>query len=121
QTHATNSLLTDPEVLEWRFPVLLERFAIRRGSGGKGRHRGGDGVVRQVRFRAPMTAAILSNRRRVPPFGLEGGEPGQLGGNRVRRASGAIEEVAATQTVQMAAGDVFIIETPGGGGFGRAG
>jgi 5-oxoprolinase (ATP-hydrolysing) len=118
QTHATNSLLTDPEVLEWRFPVLLERFAIRRGSGGKGRHHGGDGVVRQIRFRVPMTAAILSNRRRVPPFGVAGGSPGQPGRNWIRRASGAIESVAATQAVQMGTDDVFVIETPGGGGFG---
>ncbi|MDE2052316.1 MAG: hydantoinase B/oxoprolinase family protein, partial [Gammaproteobacteria bacterium] len=117
-THATNSLMTDPEVLEWRFPVLLERFEIRRGSGGKGRHDGGDGVIRHIRFRAPMTAAILSNRRRVPPFGLQGGEPGRLGRNMVRRVSGAVEILAATQTVEMAPGDVFIIETPGGGGFG---
>ncbi|HEV2443098.1 MAG TPA: hydantoinase B/oxoprolinase family protein [Steroidobacteraceae bacterium] len=119
-THATNSLLTDPEVLEWRFPVLLERFEIRGGSGGKGRRHGGNGVVREVRFRAPMTAAILSNRRRVPPFGLQGGEPGELGRNAVRRVSGALEVLAATQAVEMAAGDVFIIETPGGGGFGAA-
>lgn len=119
QTHATNSLLTDPEVLEWRFPVLLERFEIRRGSGGKGRHHGGDGVIRHVRFRAPMTAAILSNRRRVPPFGLQGGHPGRLGRNEVRRVTGAVEAVAATQAVEMAPGDVFVIETPGGGGFGR--
>jgi len=117
-THATNSLMTDPEVLEWRFPVLLERFEIRRGSGGRGRHHGGDGVIRQVRFRTPMTAAILSNRRRVPPFGLQGGEPGSLGRNSVRRVGGATEAVGATQTVEMAAGDVFVIETPGGGGFG---
>jgi len=119
-THATNSLMTDPEVLEWRFPVLLERFEIRRGSGGEGRHRGGDGVIRQIRFRAPMTAAILSNRRRVPPFGVQGGGPGRLGRNEVRRVSGAVEVLAATQVVEMAAGDVFAIETPGGGGFGKA-
>jgi 5-oxoprolinase (ATP-hydrolysing) len=118
QTHATNSLLTDPEVLEWRFPVLLERFAIRRGSGGKGRHRGGDGVVRQIRFRVPMTAAILSNRRRIPPFGLAGGGAGQPGRNWIRRASGVIESVAATEVAQMKTDDVFVIETPGGGGFG---
>ena len=119
-THATNSLMTDPEVLEWRFPVLLDRFEIRRGSGGKGRHHGGDGVVRHVRFRTAMTAAILSNRRRVPPFGLQGGEPGRLGKNEVRRVSGKVELLAATQVVEMAPGDVFIIETPGGGGFGMA-
>ena len=117
-THATNSLLTDPEVLEWRFPVLLERFTIRRGSGGEGRHHGGDGVVRQIRFRTPMTAAILSNRRRIPPFGLAGGAAGALGRNSIRRASGAIETLRATQVVEMGAGDVFVIETPGGGGFG---
>jgi 5-oxoprolinase (ATP-hydrolysing) len=117
-THATNSLMTDPEVLEWRFPVLLDRFEIRRGSGGAGRHHGGDGVVRHVRFRTAMTAAILSNRRRVPPFGLQGGETGRLGRNEVRRVSGAVEPLAATQVVEMVPGDVFIIETPGGGGFG---
>jgi 5-oxoprolinase (ATP-hydrolysing) len=119
-THATNSLMTDPEVLEWRFPVLLDRFEIRRGSGGAGRHRGGDGVVRHVRFRTAMTAAILSNRRRVPPFGLQGGEAGRLGRNEVRSVSGAVEPLAATQVVAMAPGDVFVIETPGGGGFGSA-
>jgi 5-oxoprolinase (ATP-hydrolysing) len=118
-THATNSLLTDPEVLEWRFPVLLDRFAIRRGSGGRGRHRGGNGVVRQIRFREAMTAAILSNRRRVPPFGLQGGEPGQLGKNWVRRVSGAVEHLTATAVVEMQKEDVFVIETPGGGGFGK--
>ncbi|MFZ1869758.1 MAG: hydantoinase B/oxoprolinase family protein [Steroidobacteraceae bacterium] len=120
-THATNSLMTDPEVLECRFPVLLDRFEIRKGSGGKGRHHGGDGVVRHIRFRLPMTAAILSNRRRVPPFGLQGGETGRLGKNEVRRVSGTIEPLAATQAVEMAPGDVFIIETPGGGGFGPSG
>ncbi len=119
-THATNSLMTDPEVLEWRFPVLVDRFQIRRGSGGRGRRRGGNGVVRHIRFRSPMTAAILSNRRRVPPFGLQGGEPGRLGTNAVRRATGIIESLGATQVVQMAAGDVFVIETPGGGGFGKS-
>jgi 5-oxoprolinase (ATP-hydrolysing) len=120
QTHATNSLLTDPEVLEWRFPVPLESFTIRSRSGGAGRHRGGDGVVRRVRFRSPMTAAILSNRRRVPPFGLQGGGPGGLGRNTVERVSGSIEVLGATQVVQMQPGDVFVIETPGGGGFGAA-
>ena len=88
QTHMTNSRLTDPEILETRFPVLLEEFAIRRGSGGAGAHRGGDGTVRRLRFRAPMTANILSNRRVVPPFGLAGGAPGAVGRNRVERADG---------------------------------
>jgi 5-oxoprolinase (ATP-hydrolysing) len=117
-THMTNSRLTDAEVLEWRFPVMVEEFRIRRGSGGKGRHRGGDGVVRRIRFREPMTAAILANRRRVPPFGLAGGGAGAAGRNYVERADGRVEELAATGKVEMAAGDVFVIETPGGGGYG---
>jgi len=118
-SHMTNSRLTDLEVLEARYPVLVERFAIRRGSGGNGAHRGGDGVVRRIRFLAPMTAAILSNRRRVPPFGLAGGDSGAPGRNRVVRAGGACEELEACAQTIMAPGDVFIIETPGGGGFGR--
>ncbi|MDH7638988.1 hydantoinase B/oxoprolinase family protein [Sphingomonas sp. MAHUQ-71] len=118
-THMTNSRITDPEVLEWRYPVLLEAFAVRHGSGGAGRHRGGDGVHRRIRFREAMTATILSNRRRVPPFGLDGGDPGQPGRNSVRRADGVIEQIGSTQSVEMAAGDVFVIDTPGGGGFGR--
>lgn len=118
QTHMTNSRLTDPEVLETRFPVLLEEFSIRRGSGGEGLHRGGDGAVRRMRFLEPMTAAILSSHRRVPPFGADGGEPGAVGINRVERADGRVEPLGATAEVAMAPGDVFIIETPGGGGFG---
>ncbi len=119
QTHMTNSRLTDPEVLELRFPVVVKRFAVREGSGGAGEWRGGDGVVREIAFREPLTAAILSNHRRVPPFGLEGGEAGAVGRNRVRRADGTVEDLGATATVEMAPGDVFLIETPGGGGFGR--
>ena len=119
QTHMTNSRLTDPEVLEARFPVILEEFSIRTGSGGEGRHRGGDGVIRRVRFREAMTANILANRRRVAPFGLEGGADGAVGRNRVERADGEVFEFGATQTVEMVSGDVFIIETPGGGGFGK--
>lgn len=118
QTHMTNSRLTDPEVLETRFPVLLEEFSIRRGSGGAGRWHGGDGTVRRVRFLEPMTAAILSNHRRVPPFGADGGAPGATGVNRVERADGAVEPLASTAEVSMSPGDVFVIETPGGGGFG---
>jgi 5-oxoprolinase (ATP-hydrolysing) len=118
QTHMTNSRLTDPEVLEWRFPVLVESFAIRRGSGGSGRWRGGDGVIRRIRFLQPLTASILSNRRRVPPFGLKGGDPGATGRNYVERANGTVEELPAKASVQMSAGDAFVIETPGGGGFG---
>ncbi|HEX7052338.1 MAG TPA: hydantoinase B/oxoprolinase family protein [Burkholderiales bacterium] len=118
QTHMTNSRLTDPEVLEWRFPVLLERFAIRRGSGGRGRHRGGDGAVRRVRFLEPMTAAILSGHRRVRPHGMAGGEPGMAGRNYVLRADGRVDELGPFDQTAMAPGDVFVIETPGGGGYG---
>jgi 5-oxoprolinase (ATP-hydrolysing) len=120
QTHMTNSRLTDPEVLEWRFPVLLESFRIRRGSGGRGRQRGGDGAIRALRFLEPMTAAILSGHRRVPPFGLEGGQSGGLGHNAVRRRDGTVVELPGAARVEMEAGDVFLIETPGGGGFGAA-
>jgi 5-oxoprolinase (ATP-hydrolysing) len=119
-THMTNTRLTDPEVLEWRFPVLLRSFAIRRGSGGAGRHRGGCGVVRRVEFREAMTAAILSGHRRVPPFGLCGGSPAALGRNRVERAGGATETLSGTDRTEMRPRDVFVIETPGGGGFGKA-
>jgi 5-oxoprolinase (ATP-hydrolysing) len=119
-THMTNSRLTDPEVLEWRFPVLVDSFAIRRGSGGIGRHRGGDGVVRRIRFRKAMTAAILSGHRRVPPYGMAGGAPGAPGRNWVERTDGTREEFGATHAVAMQPGDVFVIATPGGGGFGQA-
>ena len=118
QTHMTNSRLTDPEVLEWRFPVLLESFSIRRGSGGRGRWRGGDGAVRRVRFLEPMTAAILSGHRRVAPYGMAGGEPGAVGRNRVERAGGEPIELKACDRIEMQPGDVFVIETPGGGGYG---
>jgi len=118
QIHMTNSRLTDPEVLEWRFPVLLERFSIRRGSGGDGRHRGGDGAIRRVRFLEPMTAAILSNSRDVAPFGVAGGQPGQKGRNYVERTDGTITRLTGADRTEMNAGDVFVIESPGGGGFG---
>ena len=119
QTHMTNSRLTDPEVLEARFPVILEQFSVRPHSGGGGAHCGGDGAVRQVRFREAMTANILSNRRQVAPFGLAGGSDGAPGNNRIERADGTVEHLGATGSAAMAAGDVFVIETPGGGGFGR--
>ena len=120
QTHMTNSRLTDPEILETRFPVLLERFAIRRGSGGQGAHRGGDGVERHVRFRAPMHAAILSNRRRVAPRGIAGGGDGAAGVNKIVRADGREETLSATASAEMAVGDMFVILTPGGGGYGAS-
>lgn len=119
-THMTNSRLTDAEVLEQRYPVRIRRFAIRRGSGGAGRWHGGDGVVREIEFLEPMHAAILSNRRRVPPAGLNGGSPGACGRNYVLRADGRVEDLAATAAVELAAGDRFVIETPGGGGYGTA-
>jgi 5-oxoprolinase (ATP-hydrolysing) len=118
QTHMTNSRLTDPEVLEWRFPVLLKTFAIRLNSGGNGRQRGGNGVIRRVQFREAMTAAILSGHRLVPPFGLAGGEPGAVGHNRVERVDGSIERLGSQAEVAMQPGDAFVIETPGGGGYG---
>ncbi|PCD02948.1 5-oxoprolinase [Sphingomonas spermidinifaciens] len=118
QTHMTNSRLTDPEVLETRYPVLVEQFAIRGASGGTGEWRGGDGTVRRLRFLAPLRAGILSNRRVVPPFGLAGGEGGRAGVNRVERADGQIEPLGSTAIADMAPGDVIVIETPGGGGYG---
>jgi len=121
QTHMTNSRLTDPEVLEWRFPVLLETFEIRRGSGGAGRWRGGDGALRRVRFLEPMTAAILSEHRRVAPYGMAGGLPAKTGRNRVRRADGKVVELEACDQIEMNSGDCFVIETPGGGGYGNPG
>jgi 5-oxoprolinase (ATP-hydrolysing) len=118
-THMTNSRLTDPEVLEWRFPVLLEQFCIRSKSGGAGRHPGGNGVIRQIQFREAMTAAILSNHRQVPTFGLAGGHPGVQGKNWILRADGSREALESTATAEMHAGDRLVIETPGGGGYGQ--
>ncbi|ANY16338.1 hydantoinase B/oxoprolinase family protein [Bordetella pseudohinzii] len=120
QAHMTNSRLTDPEVLELRFPVRLESYEIREGSGGAGRYRGGDGGVRRVRFLEPMTAAILSNNRRYAPFGLAGGGEGRMGRNYVERADGRIDELGPQDSTELAAGDVFVVETPGGGGYGPA-
>ncbi|KAF0114947.1 MAG: 5-oxoprolinase (ATP-hydrolysing) [Rhodospirillaceae bacterium] len=120
QTHMTNSRLTDVEVLESRHPVRVEAFRLRRGSGGTGRHRGGDGVMRRIRFLEPMTAAILSNRRRVAPFGLAGGGAGMPGRNRVDRADGRREDLPGTVCLDLGPDDVIEIETPGGGGYGAA-
>ncbi|WP_332879690.1 hydantoinase B/oxoprolinase family protein [Massilia sp. S19_KUP03_FR1] len=118
QTNMTNSRLTDPEILEFRFPVRLDSYAIRAGSGGAGRWHGGSGAVRRVRFLEPMTAAILSNNRIVPPFGMAGGQAGALGLNYVERADGTVQTLGHIGKVQMGAGDVFVVVTPGGGGFG---
>jgi 5-oxoprolinase (ATP-hydrolysing) len=115
----TNTRLTDPEVLEWRFPVRLDSFAIRRGSGGRGQFPGGNGVVRRIRFLAPMAAAILSNRRLQSPFGMAGGENGKAGRNAIRRTgSDEEQELSFRDEVSVQAGDVLVIETPGGGGYG---
>jgi 5-oxoprolinase (ATP-hydrolysing) len=119
QTHMTNSRMTDPEVLEWRYPVRVEQHAIRRGSGGTGAWHGGSGAVRTIRFLEPMTAQILSNNRIVAPFGMHGGGNGACGRNTVRRVDGTTEALGFVASVEMAAGDAFIIETPGGGGYGN--
>ncbi len=121
QTHMTNSRLTDPEVLEWRFPVLLESFSVREGSGGPGRWRGGHGGVRRVRFLEPMTAAILSGHRLVRPHGMAGGGEGVAGRNFVERADGSVTELGPADRTEMNPGDVFVIEAPGGGGYGTPG
>ncbi|QPP07725.1 5-oxoprolinase [Streptomyces bathyalis] len=118
QTHMTNSRLTDPEVLEWQLPVLVEEFAVRHGSGGAGRRRGGDGAVRRIRFREAMTVSTLSGHRRVPPYGMAGGGTGALGSNRVERADGSSLVMGACDSAEVDAGDVLVVETPGGGGYG---
>jgi 5-oxoprolinase (ATP-hydrolysing) len=117
-THMTNSRLTDPEILEFRFPVVLEDFHIRQGSGGKGRWKAGDGTSRTIRFREPMECAVLSSHRRVAPFGLAGGEPGEVGRNSVRRADGRIEPIGGCDQTLIEAGEAITIQTPTGGGFG---
>ena len=117
-THMTNTRLTDPEVLEWRFPVLLESFEVRHGSGGGGKWRGGNGIVRRVRFLEAMTAAILSGHRRIPPYGLAGGQPGAVGRNWVERADGSTLRLGGADKAELVPGEVFVIETPGGGGYG---
>jgi 5-oxoprolinase (ATP-hydrolysing) len=120
QTHMTNSRLTDPEVLEFRFPVRLESYEIRAGSGGAGRHRGGDGGARRVRFLEEMTASILSNGRVVPAFGMAGGSDGALGVNRIERVDGRVETLLHIGSARMEPGDCFVVMTPGGGGFGAS-
>ena len=119
QTHMTNSRLTDPEVLEWRFPVRLESFSIRQNSGGQGKYSGGDGVIRRIGFLEPMTAAILSSHRDISPFALAEGEPGQMGQNTLERQDGTQEQLPGTVMVEVNAGDLIEIATPGGGGWGK--
>ena len=118
QTHMTNSRLTDPEIIEQRYPVRLELFALRRGSGGLGQWSGGDGLLRQLRFLAPMSASILSGSRQVAPFGLSGGLPGALGANQLERVNGSREALKGCASMNIAAGEALLICTPGGGGYG---
>jgi N-methylhydantoinase B len=118
QTHMTNSRLTDPEVLETRYPVMVESFNLRADSGGKGKFCGGNGVIRRIKFLEPMTANILSGNRVVSPFGLNSGEGGKVGRNYIQRHDGSEENLGSTATVEMQPGDIFVVETPGGGGFG---
>jgi len=118
QTHMTNSRLTDPEVLEWRYPVRVESYAIRRGSGGTGRWSGGDGGRRELRLLEPMTVTTLASHRRVPPYGMAGGQPGALGRHWVQRPDGSVVPMRGCDSVAVGAGDLFVIETPGGGGYG---
>jgi len=120
QTHMTNSRLTDPEILESEFPVLVREFAVRRGSGGVGRHHGGDGIVRRLEFRSPFSGALLANHRRIAPFGLAGGQSAARGEAMIRRAGGAVERIGATAHFEVAPGDELTVLTPGGGGFGAA-
>jgi 5-oxoprolinase (ATP-hydrolysing) len=117
-THMTNSRLTDPEVLEWRYPVLVRKFEVRANSGGAGAHTGGDGVVREIEFREAMEAGILSTRRRTAPFGIKGGADAKRGRNAIRRTNGKVEELPGCAVAAVEPGDVFVIETPGGGGYG---
>ena len=121
QTHMTNSRMTDPEVLEFRYPVRVEEHSIRFGSGGKGRWNGGPGALRRVRFLEAMTAGVLSGHRRVPPYGMKGGQPGQVGHNWVERADGSITELGGSDETLCGPGDVFVVQTPTAGGYGPAG
>ncbi len=118
-THMTNSRLTDPEILESRYPVVLDEFCIRHQSGGKGRHKGGDGVIRQTRFLESMTVSIVSGHRQVAPYGMKGGEPGRCGENIIIRATGRVETCQSVDSAEVQAGDCLRISTPGGGGYGR--
>ena len=119
QTHMTNTRMTDPETLEWRFPVRVEEFSIRRGSGGRGKHSGGDGSRRCLKFLEQMTVTVICGHRRVPPFAVDGGEPGKVGCEWVERTDGSVVTVQGIDAVDVSPGDVFVMETPGGGGFGH--
>ena len=117
-SHMTNTRMTDPEVVEWRFPVRVESFFIRHGSGGKGKFAGGDGVTRKIRFLELMTATILSSHRQTEPYGLAGGQAGEKGDNLVLKADGTTAQLQGNDEILMSEDDIFIIKTPGGGGYG---
>lgn len=119
-SHMTNTRMTDPEVLETRFPVRVDEFSIRQGSGGKGQFTGGEGIIRKLRFLEPMTATVLSSHRETPPHGASGGGAGAIGENTVVRLNGTVEPLKGNDVAQMAAGDVFVLKSPGGGGYGKA-
>jgi len=119
QTHMTNTRLTDPEVLEWRFPVRLETFEIRKNSGGKGKHKGGEGVNRQMRFLESMTVNIIAGHRIVPPYGIAGGEPGAVGENYVVHSDQKVTNIGTKGQIEVNKNDIFILKTPGGGGYGN--
>ena len=118
QTHMTNTRLTDPEVLEWRFPVRLETFKIRKNSGGKGKHKGGEGVDRQMRFLEPMTVNMIAGHRIEPPYGMAGGEPGAVGQNYVIHSDQKVTNIGTKGQIEVKKNDIFILKTPGGGGYG---
>ena len=115
----TNTRLTDPEVLEVRFPVILRKSSVRFGSGGKGQHQGGDGMIRCVEFREPLTISLLTSRRNCQPFGMDGGEAGAAGENWLQRVDQQLEELPSQCQIQVKAGERLILKTPGGGGFGK--
>jgi 5-oxoprolinase (ATP-hydrolysing) len=117
-SHMTNTKMTDPEILETRFPVRVDEFSIRKGSGGAGVFAGGDGITRRLRFLEPMTVTVLSSHRNVPPHGAAGGQPGATGRNIVQRHDGRVEHLAGNDETQMQRGDVFVLHSPGGGGYG---
>jgi len=116
--HMTNTRITDPEVMEWRYPAVLEEFSIRKGSGGAGAHRGGDGVVRKIRFTEAVELSVLSQHRRIAPYGLYGGSGGSVGRQWIERADGGVKELEGIDQARLEAGDAIVIETPGGGGCG---
>jgi len=116
--HMTNTRITDPEIMEHRYPVRLERFEIRKNSGGKGKHNGGDGVIREISFLKPVSLSLLSQHRKQVPYGLKDGLPGKKGEQFVRRKNGKIEKLKGLDKTKMKAGDKFVIKTPGGGGYG---